>query len=51
MRIGVLALQGDFAAHARVLRGLGAELTPLEAPFEPEVVASGSDAHRHDHDR
>ncbi len=34
-----------------MLRGLGAELTPLEAPFEPEVVASGSDAHRHDHDR
>ena len=28
MRIGVLALQGDFAAHARVLRELGAE--PIE---------------------
>jgi len=24
--VGVLALQGDFAAHARVLRGLGAEV-------------------------
>jgi pyridoxal 5'-phosphate synthase pdxT subunit len=28
LRIGVLAAQGDFAAHARVLRSLGA--TPLE---------------------
>jgi len=25
-RVGVLALQGDFAAHARVLRGLGADV-------------------------
>ena len=28
-RIGVLALQGDFAAHARVLRGLGADVVDV----------------------
>jgi 5'-phosphate synthase pdxT subunit len=30
--IGVLALQGDFAAHARVLRGLGAEAREVRTP-------------------
>jgi pyridoxal 5'-phosphate synthase pdxT subunit len=36
LRIGVLAAQGDFAAHARVLRSLGA--TPLEVRT-PEQLA------------
>ncbi|MGH2960896.1 MAG: pyridoxal 5'-phosphate synthase glutaminase subunit PdxT [Solirubrobacterales bacterium] len=36
LRIGVLAAQGDFAAHARVLRSLGA--TPLEVR-EPAQLA------------
>lgn len=31
-----------------MLHGLGADLTPVEAPFDPEVVASGA-AHDHDH--
>ena len=31
-RIGVLALQGGFAAHARVLRSLGAELREVRVP-------------------
>src|SRR5215217_1639469 len=30
--VGVLALQGDFAAHARVLRGLGAEVREVRTP-------------------
>jgi len=30
-----------------MLHGLGADLTPVEAPFEPEVVAAA--AHDHDH--
>jgi 5'-phosphate synthase pdxT subunit len=30
--IGVLALQGDFAAHGRVLRGLGAEVREVRTP-------------------
>jgi pyridoxal 5'-phosphate synthase pdxT subunit len=30
--VGVLALQGDFAAHARVLRGLGAEAREVRTP-------------------
>ena len=33
-RIGVLALQGDFAAHARVLRDLGAEAVEVRVPSE-----------------
>ena len=31
-RIGVLALQGDFAAHERVLRGVGAETSAVRHP-------------------
>src|SRR5262245_830525 len=31
-----------------MLHGLGADLTPVEAPFEPEVVAASA-AHDHDH--
>jgi pyridoxal 5'-phosphate synthase pdxT subunit len=30
--VGVLALQGDFAAHARVLRGLGADVREVRTP-------------------
>ena len=32
MVVGVLALQGDFAAHGRVLRGLGADVREVRAP-------------------
>ena len=30
MKIGVLALQGDFQAHGRVLRDLGAAMSGIE---------------------
>jgi 5'-phosphate synthase pdxT subunit len=30
--VGVLALQGDFAAHGRVLRGLGADVREVRTP-------------------
>jgi 5'-phosphate synthase pdxT subunit len=32
LRVGVLALQGDFEAHARTLRRLGAEVTEVRTP-------------------
>ncbi len=35
-RVGVLALQGDFEAHARVLRGLGAEVREVRVPADLE---------------
>jgi 5'-phosphate synthase pdxT subunit len=34
LRIGVLAVQGDFAAHARVLRELGATPVEIRTPVE-----------------
>ena len=34
--IGVLALQGDFAAHGRVLRGLGARVREVRVPGDLE---------------
>ena len=34
--VGVLALQGDFAAHARVLRQLGAEVREVRVPADLE---------------
>jgi 5'-phosphate synthase pdxT subunit len=34
--IGVLALQGGFAAHARVLRGLGAQVREVRVPGDLE---------------
>lgn len=34
MRVGVLALQGDFAAHARVLEALGAEVREVRVPAD-----------------
>ncbi len=38
MRIGVLALQGDFAAHERALRELGAEVQQVRTPSELSLV-------------
>jgi len=35
-RIGILAIQGDFEAHARVLRALGAEVVAVRHDFELE---------------
>jgi urease accessory protein len=32
-----------------MLRGLGAKLTPLEAPFDPEAAAPSHEDHGHDH--
>ena len=32
LRVGVLASQGDFAAHVRILRGLGAEAFEVRTP-------------------
>jgi 5'-phosphate synthase pdxT subunit len=34
--VGVLALQGGFAAHARVLRGLGADVREVRVPTDLE---------------
>ena len=34
LRIGVLAVQGDFEAHAAILRRLGAEATEVRTPAE-----------------
>jgi 5'-phosphate synthase pdxT subunit len=34
--VGVLALQGDFGAHARVLRALGAEVREVRVPLDLE---------------
>ncbi len=36
LRVGVLASQGDFAAHARMLRELGAEVREVRTPGELE---------------
>jgi len=36
MLVGVLALQGDFAAHARTLRDLGAEVREVRVPDDLE---------------
>ena len=34
--VGVLALQGDFEAHTRILRGLGAEVREVRVPADLE---------------
>ncbi|MDX6615114.1 MAG: pyridoxal 5-phosphate synthase pdxT subunit [Solirubrobacterales bacterium] len=34
MKVGVLATQGDFARHAEMLRGLGAETTEVRTPAD-----------------
>jgi 5'-phosphate synthase pdxT subunit len=36
LRIGVLAVQGDFAAHARTLRSLGADALEVRVPADVE---------------
>jgi len=36
LRVGVLAVQGDFAAHARVLRELGASASEVRVPEQLE---------------
>jgi pyridoxal 5'-phosphate synthase pdxT subunit len=36
--VGVLALQGDFAAHARVLRELGAEVREVRIPADLDGI-------------
>ena len=36
LRVGVLALQGGFGAHARVLRALGAEVREVRTPADLE---------------
>ena len=36
MLVGVLALQGDFQAHGRVLRGLGADVREVRTPADLE---------------
>jgi 5'-phosphate synthase pdxT subunit len=36
LKVGVLALQGDFEAHARTLRGLGAEPREVRKPEDME---------------
>jgi pyridoxal 5'-phosphate synthase pdxT subunit len=38
MRIGVLALQGDFALHARALEKCGVEAVEVRKPLELDVV-------------
>lgn len=38
MVVGVLALQGDFAAHARTLRGLGADVREVRTPADLDGV-------------
>jgi pyridoxal 5'-phosphate synthase pdxT subunit len=36
LRVGVLAIQGDFEAHARILRQLGAEVAEVRVPDDLE---------------
>lgn len=38
MKIGVLALQGDVAAHRHVLEACGAEVVPVRAPADLENI-------------
>ena len=38
MRCGVLALQGDFEAHGKMLERLGAEVVPVRTPAELAAV-------------
>lgn len=39
MIVGVLALQGDFAAHVRILRALGAEVREVRTPADLDGLA------------
>jgi 5'-phosphate synthase pdxT subunit len=38
MKIGVLAIQGDFAAHIRVLEGIGVESSEVRRPEDLETI-------------
>ena len=38
MRVGVLAIQGDFKAHGRILRQLGAETSEVRTPGDLEAL-------------
>lgn len=38
LRVGVLALQGDFREHLAVLRGLGADAVPVRRPAELDGI-------------
>jgi pyridoxal 5'-phosphate synthase pdxT subunit len=38
LRVGVLALQGDFREHLAVLRGLGADAVPVRRPAELDDI-------------
>ena len=38
LRVGVLAIQGDFEAHRRMLEGLGADVTEIRTPAEIEAL-------------
>ena len=38
LKVGVLALQGDFREHLAVLRGLGADAVPVRRPAELEEI-------------
>jgi pyridoxal 5'-phosphate synthase pdxT subunit len=38
LRVGVLAVQGDFEAHARILRQLGAEASEVRTPADLEEL-------------
>ena len=38
MRVGILALQGDFEAHAKLLSGLGAEAVEVRVPEDLEAL-------------
>ncbi|WP_179702722.1 pyridoxal 5'-phosphate synthase glutaminase subunit PdxT [Leifsonia naganoensis] len=38
LRVGVLALQGDFREHIAVLRGLGADAVPVRRPEEVAAI-------------
>ena len=44
--VGVLALQGGFAAHARVLRALGAEVREVRTPARPRRPRRAGHARR-----
>jgi 5'-phosphate synthase pdxT subunit len=40
VRVGILAIQGDFEAHARILEGLGAEPVEVRTPDQLEGLDS-----------
>jgi urease accessory protein len=46
---GYLRLAADHVLEA-MLKGLGATVTPINAPFEPEAGAYASGGHRHHHE-